>query len=306
MSWKSQVLILLFAGMAVSLRAQPASFPIPGAGATAATNLMPPMPSVQSPVSFFRQLLALSPADRSPLLTNRPPEIRARILAKVHEYEALAPEERELRLRATELRWWLTPLMRVSAADRSSRLAQVPADLQALVKSRLQQWDLLPPPLQQEFLANDRTLLYFAHVPTAQTPATTPEARRISEQFNRFFEFTPQEKQQTLSTLSETEHAAMEQTLQAFEKLPPSQRFTCLRNYGKFVGMSAAERAEFLKNAEKWAQMSPKERQTWRDLVAQVPIWPPFPPVRVPPQLMPPLPSAPSKLAPPTVATNRN
>ena len=306
MSGKAQLLVLLLAGMAVSLHAQPAPALIPAPSFRAATNLMPPMPSVQSPVSFFRQLLALPPADRSPLLTNRPPEIQARILAKVREYESLAPEERELRLKATELRWWLTPLMRASAADRAPRLAQVPGELQELVKSRLQQWDLLPPPLQQEFLANDRTLLYFAQVPSSQTPAGTPEARRLSEQFNRFFEFTPREKQQTLNTLSEAEHAAMEQTLRAFEKLPPPQRFTCLRNYGKFVGMTPAERAEFLKSAEKWAQMSPAERQTWRDLVAQVPIWPPLPSVRVPPQLMPPLPSAPPKLPLPTVATNRN
>jgi hypothetical protein len=72
----------------------------------------------------------------------------------------------------------------------------------------------------------------------------------------------------------------MEKTLQTFAQLPPQQRIRCLRNYAKFAGMSAAERAEFLKNAEHWSQMSPKERQTWRDLVAQVPVWPPLPPPR--------------------------
>jgi hypothetical protein len=51
--------------------------------------------------------------------------------------------------------------------------------------------------------------------------------------------------------------------------------------------MSDAERAEFLKNAESWAKMSPQERQTWRDLVARIPLWPPtlqMPP-RTPPQI---------------------
>ena len=33
-----------------------------------------------------------------------------------------------------------------------------------LVKSRLAQWDLLPPPLQQEFLANEKTLHYLAGI----------------------------------------------------------------------------------------------------------------------------------------------
>jgi hypothetical protein len=67
--------------------------------------------------------------------------------------------------------------------------------------------------------------------------------------------------------------------LQSFEKLPPPQRRQCVLNYAKFAGMSETERAEFLKNAENWARMSPTERQTWRDLVKNVPIWPPMPPM---------------------------
>ena len=123
---------------------------------------------------FFRQLVVMSPAERNNSLTNRSPEARARILAKVREYQALGPDERELRLRATELRWYLTPLLRSPATERATRLAQVPPDLRELAKTRLTQWDLLPPPLQQEFLANDKTLHYFAHV-----EATTLAALRV-------------------------------------------------------------------------------------------------------------------------------
>jgi hypothetical protein len=41
--------------------------------------------------------------------------------------------------------------------------------------------------------------------------------------------------------------------------------------------MTAAEQAEFLKNAERWSVMSPAERRAWRDLVVNVPQWPPLP-----------------------------
>ena len=50
-----------------------------------ATNAMPPLPQSQSPVNFFRNLLAMSPVERINSLTNRPPEVRQRILAKVRE-----------------------------------------------------------------------------------------------------------------------------------------------------------------------------------------------------------------------------
>jgi hypothetical protein len=264
-----------------------------------ATNLMPPVPILQSPVNFFRQLLMMSPAERSKALAGRKPESRALIMVKIREYLALGPDERELRLRATELRWYLTPLLRAPQADREAQLALVPAELRELCKSRLSQWDLLPPPLQQEFLANDKTLNYVAHVETQTPPSPDPEQQKIADQVSDFFKLTPAEEHQILGTLSETERAQMEKTLSSFNQLPAQQRSLCVRNYAKFVGMSNGERAEFLKNAESWSKMSPQERQTWRDLVAHVPMTPPTP-MPMPPVPPPPLPKAPKT----SMATN--
>ena len=278
-------------------------------------SIMPPPP--QSPVKFFRQLLAMTAPERENYLTNRPPEIRDRILAKVLEYLALTPDERELRLRATELRWYLLPLLRESPTNRAAGLAQVPDDLRGLVQSRLTEWSILPPSLQTEFLANEGILYYFSHVDSTNSPSpggrvapsdadqvrwnalTENDRLRIASEFNRFFELTPVEKQKTLGTLSDAERAQMEKTLQAFDKLPPAQRAQCERAFTKFAGMSPAERAEFLKNAERWSQMPPQERQAWRDLVAQVPVWPPLPNALIMPPKLPPR-------AHPAVATNRN
>jgi hypothetical protein len=262
--------------------------------------IMPPAPVC--PVKFFRELLAMSPAERIGALTNRPPEARARINAKVREYLALSPDERELRLRATELRWWLTPLFTVAPADRATRLNQVPEDLRGVISARLVQWDALPATLQKEFLQNEKTLHYFAS--GSKTNATTAEQEKLSAQFNQFFDLTDDEKKSALGTLSDAERAAMEKTLKQFESLPPSQRSRAIRNYAKFAGMPGSERAEFLKSAERWAQMSPKERQTWRDLVAHVNIMPPPGPAVVPANLMPPSLTKPPKPTRANMATN--
>jgi hypothetical protein len=254
-------------------------------------SLIPPPVQNISPVAAFRRLLDMSPRDRENYLTNRPPAVRVALRVKIREYLAMNPDDRELRLRATELRWQLVPLLRLAPADRGPRLALVPDDLAPLVKSRLADWDLLPPALQREFLANDHTLHYFFHVDTTNQmqpdTAATAQRQTIAAQFDLFFELTPEEKEKTLKTLSPAEQAQMEQTLQAFGKLTGPQRFQCLHNFTQFAGLSAAERAEFLKNAERWSQMSPKERQTWRDLVARVPLWPPLPPLHLS-NLMPP------------------
>jgi hypothetical protein len=288
------------------------------------TNLLlPPMARSTSPVDLFRRLLALTPAERENSLTNRPPEIRDRILAKVLEYEDLDPNERELRLRATELRWYLLPLLHESPTNRAAWLAQVPDDLRDLVKSRLDIWTILPPPLQQEFLDNERALRYFTHVDLPNNPTIPPippgrgrhhgqqdhdlirwnalpedQRQKITAQFNQFFELTPEEKQETLNTLSDAEREQMKKTLQAFDNLSAEQRAVCIRSFAKFASMNAVEKQEFLKNAERWSQMSPEERQAWRDLVVNVPLWPPLPPGLMPPPLPPDVQSA--------MATNKN
>jgi len=286
------------------------------------TNILPPLPQMKPPVEFFRELLAMTPAEQENYLTNRPPEIRSRILAKIHEYQALDPNEREMRLRATELRWYLPPLLREAPTNRANRLAAVPDDLRGLVKARLVQWDILPPPLQQEFLENERALRYFTHVDSTNGPPTPGGGRerpppdsdlarwnalsevqrqRITDRFNQFFELAPMEKRETLDTLSPTERRQMEKTLQTFGQLPPAQRAQCIHAFTEFADMNPSDKREFLKNAERWSQMSPQERQTWRDLVANVPKWPPM--------RLPPMPPIPPQLAPhphPTVATNHN
>jgi len=281
---------------------------------------LPPMPSPHSPVDSFRQLLSMSSRDREHFLSNKPPEVRARLLDKVKEYQALGPDERELRLRATELRWYLLPVLREPATNRPASLAAVPEDLRGLIAARLEQWDALSPDFQKEFLDNERTLRYFTHVePT--NPATPwrhsqpgdadkarwdalseTERQKITDRFNQFFELTSDEKQKTLGTLSPAERAQMEKTLQAFDGLPPAQRTQCIRAFTKFAEMSFSDRAQFLKNAEHWSQLSPKERQAWRDLVAEVPQWPPLPGnLSV---SLPPMPKAPAVRPRPQVATN--
>jgi len=260
-----------------------ANSPIPIKSFSTPTNAVP---QARSPVELFRQLLAMSPDERENFLTNRPSEIRARILAKVGEYEALNPDDRELRLRATELRWYLEPLLRGSLADRAALLAQVPDDMRELVNDRLQEWMILPPPLKQEFLEMDESNNPSENSASGPGDAereqwnalSETERRQMTAGFNQFFELTPDEKQKTLNTLSDAERAQMEKTLQSFDKMPSAQRAECVNAFAKFASMDARQQAEFLKNAARWSEMSPAERQAWRDLVVNVPQWPPMPP----------------------------
>ncbi len=243
---------------------------------TATTNV----PTALSPVSAFRELLLMSPAEQEAALAARPPEIRRRLSRKIAEYLALSPEERELRLQATELRWYLMPLLQQRPEERGPALANVPEHIRALVESRLQQWDALPLPMQRLLLSSQPAVGFFVRGgrdPNRHSGGTNRDPSGLSQQFNRLFELTPEEKARALRTLSEAERRQVERTLREFEQLPPEKRARCVEAFARFATLPPAEREEFLRNAERWAQMSPSEREAWRKLVSLAPVLPPPP-----------------------------
>lgn len=277
---------------------------------------MPPVPlGPRTPITFFRELLAMEEAERSLTLSTYPPERQTQILAKVREYELLDPNERELRLRVTELSWYLRPLMTTPAPYRAEQLAMIPEPNRGLLAKRLTEWDKLPGQVQKELLNLEPTLPYIAEIggrselQRQQILSHLSPARRstlekglqkwgaMSEgqrqrtlyRFNQFFKLSRAEKEKTLMTLSEPERQHIERTLQTFANLSEDQRAWCLRSFEKFASLSPEERQEFLDRAERWKLMPPSEREAWRQLVAIVP--PPLPPLPPPPP--PPLPPLP-------------
>jgi hypothetical protein len=263
----------------------------------------------RSPVDIFRELLAMKPEERVGFVAQRYPQAQNAIEAKLVEYEMLPADEREWRLQATELHWYLLPLMKIPPAQREARLEEIPPDMRKLVKERLDIWSILPPPLSDQLLEHEQVARLLSQTEGATAAqqrrileSLTPAERRrldagiqrwqeigeqqrqqICQQFNEFFDLTKQEKERALNTLSEAERRQMERTLREFESLPREQRETCVSAFQKFTTMSLPERELFLRNAERWKQMTPEERQSWRNLVAQVPIWPPMPPQQPPP-----------------------
>jgi hypothetical protein len=286
--------------------------------------MTPPAPSAaKSPVEFFRELLAMEPAERRAALANRTGEDRDSILAKVREYLALKPDQRELRLHATELSWYLSRLMRTPATNRPAQLAQVPDSVRKPIEDRLVVWDKLAPEIQKEFLDNRLALQYFtelaAGIPQPAMTNISPTRREVLERgirefqampelqrqkllvrFKEYFDLTVVEKQRALNTISEPERQAMEKTLRNFGQLTPEQRSACIHSFEKFAGMSIPERNQFLKNAERWKLMTPQQRKTWREVVSEVVLLPTVPET-------PPIPRAvPPRRTPPLIVTNGN
>ena len=255
-----------------------------------------------SPVQEFRELLVASDRDRESLLLLRPPGLREPIEAKVRAYLALPENERELRLQATELRYYLKVLLPLT--NWQQVVTQIAEPMQTVVRDRLSTWQIMPPDMRTNLMDDEHVLSYFAQLGTltaAQRRALTesmpleqrkkleadvaawrarPEAerRQAFAMFNQFFVLNADERTKALSHLSEAERMAMQTTLDAFTELSPERRQVCIRSFEKFANMSLAERQEFLKKADAWRRMTPEERAEWRKVVEAVPDLPPLPP----------------------------
>lgn len=284
-----------------------AQSPIPTGEAPSPAEAIPPIPP--SPVEQFRNLLSMEAEGRALALANWPERSRETLRRKLGEYDAMPPGEAELRLRATELRHYLEPLLAASAAERASALLAAPERIRPLVESRLREWDKIPGRERRDLLENEATLKYFSSARAAQPPAradigmppeidpvlqsrlkrwremTATDRSKASERIQKFFELPAPERSRTLETLSPQERAEMRLTLDRFAQMPREQRRACIASFEKLAGMDTGERREFLRNAERWREMPPEERAQWRQLVHSLP---PLPPIPTPTPPLPP------------------
>lgn len=286
--------------------------------------------SSRGPMDDFRRLLALTPEERELDLANKPAGFRDMLLGKLKEYDALSPEDRELRLSSTELRFDMMYLLGASPERRAEKLERMPEDRRKLVQARLEQWDKLPPDLRTEVKEHQSTIHYVIRVDAAPDSAKediftgmSPEHRdrlkariaevnalpkdqreRLINNFHKLFDLSEKEQESILQKLNQIERAKVEQKLAEFEKLSPEERKKCMDSARRFNNLSADEQARFLEGAERWKTMSEDERNTWRNLIKQMPPLPPG--VQPYPPPLPPLDTRNLKSLPPLPAPSKN
>lgn len=255
----------------------------------------PSSPGGRSPVAAFRILLAMRTDARATELAAKPARVREVLSTRLREYDALAPAEREARLRATELHYFLRPLLAVPPVERGPRLAAVPDSFRPQVEERLGAWDRLPAEIQREILANDRLLQAMTRPAVANAypplpPGLEPKVpddvaqwqsldarqrEQLLDNFTHYFRLDQQARTRVVAALPEPKRAEAERTLDQFAQLTPEERAACVAALKQLSQMSQAEQARFYANVEQWRQMSEAERAAWRRVVIEFPPLPP-------------------------------
>lgn len=279
--------------------------PLPPGAESVATP--PPLPT--SPVDNFRDWLKLSPAKRASLLAKLPESERKALESKLATYDSLSDDARDLRLRETQLHWHLLALMKLPAAQRKDRLAQVPADERELVQERLLQFDAWPAQKQKTFLDNEEVIGVYLQMQEAppgvrgdvlrNIPAEVrvpleqrlqkwnglPPSQRqeMSDHFVQMFQAPDRQREKIIAALPEDVRKQFNKLNESLKQLPEDQRQRCTAALNKFLKMTPEDQNRFLANAARWQKMSEKEHNTWRQIVNKVPQLPPLPPGFEPP-----------------------
>ena len=275
-------------GLAPALHAVAAD---PVAATATSPAVQPGAKTEISPVETFRKMMAMPPADLQRALESYPPENRARIVSKVEEYRSLPLKTRELKLRVTELRWYLIPLLKVPREERAGLLKSVPEPYKDWIGARLDEWDIWPVDLKAEVLEYEDLMHYFIGRNTElerqavfeDLPKNSGAAlgKKLAEWrslpieqrqqmyggFRHYFELSDEEQKLVLATLPAQDRQQTERVVNSIEKRSRTEQEAYLASFHEFAEMPAAEQQQFMNNAERWQKMSPAERQAWRDLV---------------------------------------
>jgi hypothetical protein len=286
--------LLCFQACALGLQAQATSTLRPAAE--------PPKPPASgTPIDFFRQLLVANPETRSKMLAAKSTQHRQVLEKSLRSYDALAPGEREVRLRAMELRYRLSPLLRLTPSNRVERLNQMPEKDRILIRERLRIWDEMSPEDQVTLLVFDEIKIVLSDEPSVPRSRHVPASLQTSNKFTQIedqlalWQSLPQERRMRVQNhftnlfgLNEQVNARLHQypfkpdelemmkkSLEQFKQLAPKERELCLKNFERFAGLSPEERTLFLLQAQQWQSMRPEYREAWRRLVSRMPPLPP-------------------------------
>ncbi|MFM8471107.1 MAG: hypothetical protein ACKODH_14275, partial [Limisphaerales bacterium] len=158
----------------------------------------------RNPVAAYRILLAMRTDARTTELAAKPARVREVLSTRLREYDTLTPAEREARLRATELHYYLNPLLNTIPATRATQLATVPASFRPLVEERLAAWDKLPAEIQREVLTNERLLKAMTRpaVPNAFPPLPPGLEPKVPDNVGQWQQLDARQREQLLDNFT--------------------------------------------------------------------------------------------------------
>lgn len=238
--------------------------------------------SSHSPISKFRTILNWSPEERSQFVKKQPANVQRILERKIMEYEALSESQREFRLIATELHFYLDPLLVGNRNIDPSAVQEVPPHLRKYIDQSVGFWNRIKPAHRDLLLAKKEAVSYLISISSRLYDLEKLMPKPAPEWDNLYnFLQLPHNKQLSFMKAYQIKPSIeMEKLLVAFQGLEDEEKRNCAHAFVCYLSFPNNLKTQFVDGLAEWSQKKPSERSIWREIASK---YPRIRPVPVPP-----------------------
>ncbi len=230
-------------------------------------------PRTASPISHFRQLLELNTQQREAIILRQEPSTRRILERKLEEYASLSEGEKEFRLFATELHFYLEPMI-----GRDSSIEKIPADripdsIIPHLRTAMDFWNQLPVSQRDLLLSKKKAITYLITLTysSARLSAIVPEQSDEWESLNRFLALSLDKQKAFLNSYGLAGNTRIVQVLEKMASLSADQRDRSVHALTCYLSFPPAMKDRFMDGVHTWNSMKPTERTVWRQIADRYP-----------------------------------
>lgn len=235
-----------------------------------------------SPISKFRTLLEWTPEERTQFVKKQPANVRQILERKILEYESLSDSQREFRLIATELHFYLEPLLIDNRDIDISTVQDIPDHLRKYIDQSVAFWNRIKPAHRDLLLAKKEAVSYLISISSRLYDLEKLMPKPAPEWDNLYhFLQLPHKKQLSFMRASGIQPSPeMSNLLKAFQGLEVEEKRNCAHAFVCYLSFPDQLKTRFVDGLAQWSEKKPSERSIWREIAGK---YPKIRPVPVPP-----------------------
>jgi hypothetical protein len=230
--------------------------------------------SSNSPIEHFRIVLNLSSEDLEKYILRQKPHVQPILRKKIEEYASLSRAEKDFRLRATELHYYLDSLLEHNSTVSLDSLPPLPESLKEEIMRAVHFWNNLSNAQRDLLFTKKATISYLVSLSRENVPPLPVNRPAISPEWANMYHFLqlPYEKQKEFLGSDKLNQAPkMGKVLEAFSKLSVDEKERCANALVCFLSFPRDLQDRVADGLTYWNSLDPSERTVWREIAGRSP-----------------------------------
>nr|MBI1231025.1 hypothetical protein [Cytophagales bacterium] len=227
-----------------------------------------------SPIEHFRFILNLSSEDLEKYIVRQKPHVQAILRKKVEEYASLSIAEKDFRLRATELHYYLDSLLEHNSTVSLASLPPLPESLREEIMRAVHFWNNLSNAQRDLLFTKKATISYLVSLSSENAPPMPVNRPAMSSEWANLYHFLqlPYEKQKDfLGSHKLNKAPKMQKVLEAFSKMSMDEKERSANALVCFLSFPRDLQDRVSDGLTHWNSLDPSERTVWREIAGRSP-----------------------------------